>query len=1070
MPRLDKVLASAAALVGVRHGEGRRTAILFTYLLLASAVFVLGRTVRDTLFLSRYSVSALPWMFVLYGVASALTVVAYARFADRISRVRLVIVSIVVASVTYLATWVLVGTDVGWVYPAFYVWSEVVANLLIVQFWTLANDFHDPRAARRLFPAVAAARVVGVVLIGLLSSALVRAVGTPALLLVLVAMMIAIAVTAFALRREPRVDHELERTRGPKPRMLSDPYVLRLAAFILLAFTALTIGDYQFKIIARETFREDDLARFFSLFYAATGVLAVVIQLLVTPWVLRRFGVEWGMAVMPGLFGLASALLPLSPSLPIATVVKFADNGLQYTVHDTTVQALYAPFRPEVKARTRALLDAVVKPLSYGVGGLALVLLAPRMPVHWLSFITLALVIGWLLMIPVVRRRYTRALEGMLGTVGTLADDAERVVDARATESMIGVLAHGRVEQVLAVLGQLENESGAPFVRAIEKLTRAIDPEVRAVAYARLASLPASDPEVAIVGLTDEHPDVRAAAAWTVAQRFGDDALERLVALRADPSADVRVAAVAGQLVYAGIEGAIEGGRELARLLASEDDDDRIEACRVLRRLGPAAFRPVRTLLTDPSADVRRAALRAAGAVADPRLVPALIEALGLRGTRARAIQAIVAVGEPASDALADLLRDPATPREVRLVVPRILRAIPSRRAYALLRPLATSYDGHLRLRVLGALATIGAAIGLRESRSHVRELLLFEVKAAYRNMAAWRRARPIVGNMLLEEEFEFRQTRAVRRILRILEMRYDRGALKLVRAALDRGQRRAQAVEMLDALLEPMFRAIVVPFLEDGPEAERLARAGPLLGPIPGPMEFLGEQAMHPNPFVAALALDALPSIENAPAREIAEKNLADRDPLVREQALRTLFRVAPESAQTRAAELAQDPDPIVGRLATHIAAGRGWPMELHMPSTLEKVLALKSTPLFSRVPAEDLAPLARMAESRIVPANERIVAEGEPGDELFLVVHGRVAVSRNGHRITTLGPGESFGEISVLDDGPRTATVVAEEQSEVLAIAGEDFYEILREQAEIAEGIIRILVKRLRDADAAL
>ena len=139
-------------------------------------------------------------------------------------------------------------------------------------------------------------------------------------------------------------------------------------------------------------------------------------------------------------------------------------------------------------------------------------------------------------------------------------------------------------------------------------------------------------------------------------------------------------------------------------------------------------------------------------------------------------------------------------------------------------------------------------------------------------------------------------------------------------------------------------------------------------------------------------------------------------------------------------------------------------------MPSTLEKVLVLKSAPLFSRVPAEDLASLARMAESRIIAPGQRIVAEGEPGDELYLLVHGRVAVTRGGHRITTLGPGESFGEISVLDDGPRTATVVAEEQSEVLAIASEDFYEILREQSEIAEGVIRILVKRLRDADAAI
>jgi len=1071
MPRIPNVLAGTAAVLGVRPGEVRRTLLLFVYLLLASAVFVLGRTVRDTLFLSRYSLAALPWMFVLYGVASALTVVLYARIADRISRAKLVVISVAIASVTYVATWVLVGRDIPWIYPVFYVWSEVAANLLIVQFWTIANDVHDPRSARRLFPAIGSARVVGTVLIGVMTSELVRAIGTPALLLVIVAMMLAIGGIAILLRSEPRADHELERTRGPKPRILTDPYVRALALFILLAFTALTIGDYQFKVIARQTYQEDDLARFFSLFYAATGLFAVVIQLVVTPRLLRRFGVGWGMAAMPAVFGVATAALLLVPRLPVATLMKFSDNGLQYTVHDTTLQALYAPFRPEVKARTRALLDAVAKPIAYGVGGVALVLLVPLFSVRWLSLVTIVLVIAWLAVIPAVRKRYTRALENVLGTAGAFEDDGERVVDARASESLIGVLEHGRPEQVLAVLEQLENESSAPFVRAVEKLARWSSVEVRAAAYERLATLPTSDPQLAMIGLADEHPDVRAAAAWTVAQRLGDNALESMMGLRTDPSADVRVAAVAGMLVYGGVEGAIEGGRELARLLASEVDDDRIEACRVLRRLGPAAFRPVRRLLVDPVPEVRRAALRAAGAVADPRLVPELIEALKVRSTRARASQAIIAVGQPAVDALADVLRDPSTPREIQLVLPRILREIPSRRTYTMLRPLATSpADGHLRLRVLGALATIRAKIGLRESTSHVRELLRFEIRAAYRNLAAWRRARPIVGNLLLDEEFDFRQTRAVRRILRILELRYDRNALKLVRAALDKGQRRAQALEMLDALLEPGLRAMVVPFLEDLPDAEKLGRAGNLLPKVPTPVEFLTEQAHHPNPFVAALALDALPSLKDSPVGETAEAALEHRDPLVREQALRTLVRVEPESARVRAADLAHDPDPIVSNLASIIAAGRGWPMELHMPSTLEKVLVLKSAPLFSRVPAEDLAPLARMAESRIVAPGERIVSEGELGDELYLIVYGRVAVSKGGHRLASLGPGESFGEISVLDEGPRTATVTAIEQTEVLAIASEDFYEILHEQAEIAEGVIRILVKRLRDADAAV
>ncbi len=125
----DKVPAQAriGAVLGVRPGEGRRTGLLFVHLLLASAVFILGRTVRDTLFLSRYSLAALPWMFVLYGVASAITAVVYSRYADRIPRHVAIVTSVAIGIASYLGVWVLVRTGAHWIYPVFYVWSEVAA-------------------------------------------------------------------------------------------------------------------------------------------------------------------------------------------------------------------------------------------------------------------------------------------------------------------------------------------------------------------------------------------------------------------------------------------------------------------------------------------------------------------------------------------------------------------------------------------------------------------------------------------------------------------------------------------------------------------------------------------------------------------------------------------------------------------------------------------------------------------------------------------------------------------------------------------------------------------------------
>ncbi len=1060
-PQRDRValLGSLLAKVGVRSGEGRRTAMLFAYLLVASAVFILGRTVRDTLFLSRYPLTALPWMFVAYGVASALTVVVYSRFADRADRGKLVAASTAVGAATYLATFVLVDHDIGWIYPVFYVWSEVVANLLIVQFWTIANDLHDSRSARRLFPTIGSARVLGVVVIGVAAGAVVRVIGTPALLFVLIGLLFVIAALAWRLSRYPRVEAVAARQRkGPPARIVGNRYVQVLSVMILLAFAALTIGDYQFKAIARASFSEDELARFFSLFYAATGTIALLLQLFVTPALLRRFGVGLGLAVMPAVFGVAAALLPLVPVLGVATVMKFADNGLQFTVHDTSLQALYGPFRAEVKARTRAFLDAVIKPLAYGFGGLVLVLLAQRVPVHMLSLVTVVMVFGWLAVIPRVRKHYIAALEQRIGARGDNQGD-DFVLDARATRGLLAVLERGRPSAVLSALDQLEGERSAAFGEVLHRLVRSPVAAVRASALRRLAESPVADPWIAVAALEDPKPMVRAAAVRAISALLGDDALEQLLAHVADPSQDVRIAVLAGLLGSAGVEGSIEGGRVLAGLLASTEPEARIEAAKVLRELGGAAYRPVRVLLGDPLPEVRRAALRAAEQVADVRLLPVLVEALIRPATRGRAAAALVAIGEPAVEPLALLLRDEAIARQIRLVLPRILREIPSPRTYATLREQTHGPDGHIRLRVLSAMSSVRARIaGIRESRKSVLELVEFEIRAAYRNMAAWEKIRTGYDTPLLHEEFDFRRQRAYRRVLRVLELRYDRAGLKLVRNAVDRGVGRGNALEVLDTIVESSLRPLVIPFFDEARDLEKLQRA-PSLTPAVGSAEaFLLEQCRHANPFVAAIAIDALRHGGAAEALPAAVSCIGHVDPLVREIALRTLVALGqPPPSLTE-----KDPDPVVARLARALLHS---PARSPMYSTLEKILMLKGTPLFSRVAAEDLAGLARLAEERSFAAGERIVTEGEVGDELYLVMSGSVAITRSGAPVSTLSPGDEFGEIAVLDAGPRTATATAVVDTEVLAVTSEEFYEILYEQAEIAEGVIRMLVKRLRE-----
>lgn len=419
-------------------------------------------------------------------------------------------------------------------------------------------------------------------------------------------------------------------------------------------------------------------------------------------------------------------------------------------------------------------------------------------------------------------------------------------------------------------------------------------------------------------------------------------------------------------------------------------------------------------------------------------------------------------MGEPAVEPLAALLGTPTVMRAIRLVLPRILRDIPSTRTYATLRLSARVPDGHIRLRVLAAMASIrGRVGGIRESRSSVLDLVRFEIIAAYRNMAAWDAIRIDYDTPLLHEEFDFRRLRAYRRVLRILQLRYDAGSVKLVRNVFDRVGKRANALEVLDSIVEPALRPLLLPFFDEVSDREKIARAKDLVPPIPSPNEILVEQCTHSNPFVVAIALDALRQAAAPEAGHAAAAAVGHVDPLVRETALRTLAGLRlPVPTLAR-----DDPDRVVARLARMLCSDES-PTRPPMYSTLEKILMLKSTALFGRVAAEDLAALARMAEERTFSAGARIATQGESGDEMFMILSGSVEITRDDKHVAVLGPGEAFGETAVLDAGPRTATATAKVDTELLAITSEEFYEILYEQAEIAEGVIRMLTRRLRDA----
>ncbi len=137
-------------------------------------------------------------------------------------------------------------------------------------------------------------------------------------------------------------------------------------------------------------------------------------------------------------------------------------------------------------------------------------------------------------------------------------------------------------------------------------------------------------------------------------------------------------------------------------------------------------------------------------------------------------------------------------------------------------------------------------------------------------------------------------------------------------------------------------------------------------------------------------------------------------------------------------------------------------------MISTVEKVLFLKSIDLFSQIPGEDLARVAQIAEEIDFEPSDTVISEGEIGDSMYLIVDGRVQVFKGDRLVVELGERECVGEMAILDSEPRSATVKTQSAVRALKIEREDFYDLMNEKLEIAQGIIKVLTRRLRKTTA--
>ena len=143
--------------------------------------------------------------------------------------------------------------------------------------------------------------------------------------------------------------------------------------------------------------------------------------------------------------------------------------------------------------------------------------------------------------------------------------------------------------------------------------------------------------------------------------------------------------------------------------------------------------------------------------------------------------------------------------------------------------------------------------------------------------------------------------------------------------------------------------------------------------------------------------------------------------------------------------------------------------PRASNEPLGSEWVDVLRGIPLFASLSKRHVKRIANLARPRRFAADSAIVRKGQRGETFFVILDGEATLNLPGGRRVTLGAGDFFGELALLDGGPRTATILAKTSVLTMAIARRSFLKLVKGDSELALGLLKVMAERLREADQA-
>ncbi len=322
-------------------------------------------TARDTLFLTKLPATAIPWNYLAIAFIAYFVAQGNAMLGRKFEHRKLLSLSAVLMSGITAGLWFLMKESADWMFYVLYIWTGLVATVLVVQFWVLMGSIVTVTQAKKIFGVVTAGGLVGAMSGSVIALAFLDYFTPRDLLLVSAFSLLLTSVgPLFFAKPKPNkksVSKSLQKARFERSR----PYLVRLVGLVFLSTVAFTIADFLFKLVLSSNYQGNELGQYLARFYLVVNFVALISQIFLTKRIMSRVGANFSIVVLPALMLIGAVGVAFGPQM-IATAaiasllfLKGSEGALKHSLHRTALEVLYFPLPKDVRDRFKAIIDVV---------------------------------------------------------------------------------------------------------------------------------------------------------------------------------------------------------------------------------------------------------------------------------------------------------------------------------------------------------------------------------------------------------------------------------------------------------------------------------------------------------------------------------------------------------------------------------------------------------------------------------------------------------------------------------------------------------------------------------------